>query len=491
MLFLFAATPIITSGLGSERYGVLSLVWLIIGYFVIFDLGLGSATTRFVAVAIGDSRTEEIPPLVWTTMLVQMLMGMLAGVTLACLTPILVERVFKIPPELISEGKLALWITSLTFPITFLSGSLSGLFAAFQRFGCVNLVKIINSISIYLAGLLCIYLEEDIPFIIALVLLSKVMVLAFQFLIAKQMVPSLFTIQLSRKIFHRVAAFAGWITLSNLINPLMFYIDRFLIGVVLGMSALTYYSVPFDVAARVWVISTSLTMVLFPAFATLIAEGESNKASDYFVKSIKFLVLVSGPVVCLMVAFSRTILDLWVGPEFSIQSTLVLQLLLISTLFDYPAIIASTLLEGAGKPRLIAIVKIVYLPIHALLAFVALDVLGLAGAALSVFAMRLIYSGLFTFAAIRLLNIGLAHLWGRLFPGYLTIVFFLAASLLIDYFQLSLGWSYTLALALGLVGFYGFAAWYAVLDAAERLFIRRTISTLLAQSVFKRIKMRS
>lgn len=491
MLFLVFATPIITSGLGIDRYGVLSLVWLIIGYFVIFDLGLGAATTRFVAAAIGDSHIEEIPKLVWTTTLVQLIAGLLAGTILAGLTPFLVERVFEIPEELITEGKHALWIASFTFPLTFVSGSLNGLFAAFQRFDLVNYVKVINSVSIYIAGLLCVYVGGDVPFIVTIVLLARVFVLFFQFLKAKQTISSFFTIEISQELFRRVAAFAGWITVSNIINPLMFYLDRFLIAAILSMSALTYYSVPFDLAARVWIISISLTMALFPAFATLIAQGERDKSYEYFLKSIKFLVVASGPVVCLMLVFSGYILDIWVGAQFAAQSTLVLQLLLVSTLIDYPGIIASTLLEGAGKPRLIAMVKMAYLPIHAMLIYGALTLFGLAGAALAIFVMRLIYSTVFSWAALRLLSMRANVFFKGIWPCYLIIVIFLAVAFFVGHWTISLGWPYMLISMLVLVGIYGIAAWYWILDSTERMFIIHSVNSLLGRYAHGKLKVGS
>ena len=402
------------------------------------------------------------------------------------LVPPLVERIFKIPSEFTSEAKRALWITSLTFPLTFVSGSLSGLFAAVQRFDLVNIVKVLNSISIYLAGILCVYLNQNIPFIIITVLIAKILVLILQFIIARHLVPTFFKSRPSLRILKRVAGFAGWITLSNLINPLMFYVDRFLIGATLSMSALTYYSVPFDLAARLWVISTSLTMALFPAFATLLAKGDGEKTCDYFVKSIKFLVMVSGPIVCLMLAFSRTILDLWLGAEFANQSTMVLQILLISTLFDYPGIIATTLLEGAGNPRVLAIAKMAYLPIHAIIAFSALRLFGLAGAAMAIFVMRLIYAVLFTEVAMRMLSMEKSYLLSRLFPAYFSITLFAIASILLDYWASPLNLLYLLMLGFGLVGLYSMMAWMLVLDVSERLFIRTTISALLERSILKK-----
>src|SRR6267142_1456869 len=41
--------PYIVKGLGPDRFGVLGIVWVVFGYFSMFDFGLGRATTKFLA----------------------------------------------------------------------------------------------------------------------------------------------------------------------------------------------------------------------------------------------------------------------------------------------------------------------------------------------------------------------------------------------------------------------------------------------------------
>src|SRR5678816_296216 len=60
--------PILIHGLGTERFGVLTLIWLVVGYFSIFDLGLGGALTQVLAERLGRDEHESIPPLVWTAL---------------------------------------------------------------------------------------------------------------------------------------------------------------------------------------------------------------------------------------------------------------------------------------------------------------------------------------------------------------------------------------------------------------------------------------
>src|SRR5258705_13553401 len=49
MIVAVVCIPILIRGLGKERFGVLTLVWAVIGYASLFDLGLGRALTQLVA----------------------------------------------------------------------------------------------------------------------------------------------------------------------------------------------------------------------------------------------------------------------------------------------------------------------------------------------------------------------------------------------------------------------------------------------------------
>ena len=68
MLVAIIAIPFLIKGLGTARFGVLTLAWMVVGYFSLFDLGIGRALTKVVAEKIGAEKEDEIPSTVWTAM---------------------------------------------------------------------------------------------------------------------------------------------------------------------------------------------------------------------------------------------------------------------------------------------------------------------------------------------------------------------------------------------------------------------------------------
>lgn len=73
------AIPLLVKGLGTDRFGFLTIVWMVIGYFSLFDLGLGRALTKLVAERLSSDKEQEIPPLVWTATVLMLILGAVGG----------------------------------------------------------------------------------------------------------------------------------------------------------------------------------------------------------------------------------------------------------------------------------------------------------------------------------------------------------------------------------------------------------------------------
>jgi O-antigen/teichoic acid export membrane protein len=133
--------PYTLHGLGVARFGILSLAWVLLGYLGLFDLGLGRATIRFVADALGRRQPDTIPAVVWTSFLIQLGSGVAGGAILAAATPLLIPAVIKVPGPLVGEARAVVELLGLALPILVTTSGLRGVLEAHQRFDLVNVVR--------------------------------------------------------------------------------------------------------------------------------------------------------------------------------------------------------------------------------------------------------------------------------------------------------------------------------------------------------------
>lgn len=67
--------PFLITRIGVEAFGILTLVWALIGYFSLFDFGLGRALTQQVASRLAARQPDQIPALLTSGLLFTGLAG--------------------------------------------------------------------------------------------------------------------------------------------------------------------------------------------------------------------------------------------------------------------------------------------------------------------------------------------------------------------------------------------------------------------------------
>ncbi|MFZ6017579.1 MAG: oligosaccharide flippase family protein [Nitrospirota bacterium] len=390
--------PFIVRGLGTERFGLLSLAWVILGYFAIFDLGLGRATTKFVAEALGKGEEDQIPRLVWTAVTAQAVFGLLGALVLVGITPLLVERIFNIPMELVGEAKGMFYLLALSIPVVLVSSSFSGMLEAKQRFDLVNAVRVPASISTYLLTLLGLILGLRLPGIVALILVSRFGALSALVTLDLRVVPKLRKFSAHFALSPHLFAFGGWVIVTSVVGPILVYLDRFLIASLLSIAAVVYYAAPYEAITRLWVIPTSLVATLFPAFSALEGIGDRQRIGTLFARAIKYTLLTLGPIVLMLALFAEEILRIWLGSDFAMQSAIVLQILALGVLVNSLAHSPYALLQGVGRPDITAKFHLLELLFYVGIAWVLVSHWGIAGAA-TAWTLRVALDALLLFAA--------------------------------------------------------------------------------------------
>jgi O-antigen/teichoic acid export membrane protein len=382
LVVALVSIPFIVKGLGPERFGVLSIVWAVLGSFTLLDLGLGRSTTKFVAECLGRGDTKQFPLLFWTSLWSQLLIGVVGSLLMAALVPHLVERYLKLSPAIGAETKSSFLILAASLPLVLGGNSIRGVLEAAQRFDLVNYVKIPASMSMFLLPAIALPLRITLPTIVNLLALSRLAMALAYLAICLNLFPSIRrTYSLDSKLLRPLLAYGGWVSISNFVAPLLSYADRFVIGSVLGMSYVSYYTAPNEAITKASVLPGTLLTTLFPALASLDASGARARVQELCVRAIKSLLLLMTPSLLIVFVFARQILHLWLGPDFASRSAGVLQIFCIGILVNSFAFVPFYLLQGLGRPDVTAKIHLLELPVYGVALAILLPRMGLIGAA--------------------------------------------------------------------------------------------------------------
>jgi O-antigen/teichoic acid export membrane protein len=387
LLVAIVAIPVLINGMGLARFGVLTIAWMVVGYFSLFDLGLGRALTKLVAEKLGNSHkaasSNEIPALIWTAMLLMAVLGVVGAVIVASISPWLVGRVLNIPAALQPETLLAFYLLAAAVPIVISSAGLRGVLEAHQRFGLVNAVRIPLGISIFLGPVLVLPFSNSLAPVVAVLVFARLVSWCAYIVLCLYVEPGLrHSMNINRGLIKPLLSFGGWMTVSNIVSPLMVYLDRFLIGAVISMAAVSFYATPYEIVSRLLIIPGALMGVMFPAFAATFVQ-DRKRAAYLYGRVIKYIFLLLFPIVLIIVTLAYDGLNLWLGSDFAGNSYRVLQLLAVGVLINALANVPFGLLQSAGRPDLTAKLHVAELPFYLLILWWLLNAYGIVGVAIA------------------------------------------------------------------------------------------------------------
>jgi O-antigen/teichoic acid export membrane protein len=379
--------PYIVHGLGPDRFGILGISWVIFGYFGLFDFGLGRATTKFVAEWLSNSESSadarQIPILVWTSIGFQIALGLVGLLVMAACTPELVGRALKVPPALLHEVRITFYILAASLPLVLVQNSLRAVLEGCQRFDLVNLLRVPSSILVFLIPAASLPFGLRLPGIVLALAISRLVFIVAHVVFCVRELPDLAKRpEFSRHVLRKLMSFGGWVTVANIINPILISADRFLIGSLLSVAMVGYYTAPFEAMTRIWLIPTSLTITIFPACSAL-GLGRKRELGMLYSRSLKYLFLTLAPLSLVLVLFASPILRLWLGSEFESKSFRVLQILAIGVPINCLAHIPYCFLQALDRPRLPAILFLCELPVYLTMVSWAIMHGGINGAALA------------------------------------------------------------------------------------------------------------
>lgn len=412
LIVALVTVPLYLRFIGEARFGALSIVWVLLGYFGLFDLGLSRATANSIA-RLNDAPVADREEVFWSACAVNLALGFLGGLCLYLVGKPALGQWLKMTPALHVEAVAALpWIAG-SVPIATLSGVLAGVLEGRQRFAVVNLIQATGTILFQVVPLLAaVIIGPQLPVIIPVAVIVR----------ALSMIPFVFALRSAlplrgraRLRFARVRELLGygaWVTVSNVIGPVLDSLDRLLIGVVLGAAFVPAYTVPFSLVARTQVLARALSRTLFPYLSAEPLGQARNRVLDSVVTMGALMI----PFAVVGMFALRPFLVLWMGPEFAVRAAPVGEMLLCGMWLNGLASIPLAMLQAQGRPDTVAKFHVLELPPFVVLLWFALRYFGLTGAAFAWVIRATIDAILLTLAA----GIG-SDIAKRLAPGALLV----------------------------------------------------------------------
>jgi len=368
--------PIYLRLIGEERYGILALIWLVFGYFGLFDFGLSRATANHLA-RLRQAPAEEKAPVFFTALLMNAGLGLVGAVLLGVALTFASMMMSGADNGLRGELQIGLPWLVLLLPLSTVSGVFVGCLEAEERWGMINLQQVVGAVlQAVLPLVLVILLGANLMFAIVGTVVGKALVIAWSATAALRTFKGVKP-KINPALLRPLLSYGGAVALTNSISPILASADRFVIASVSGLQAVTTYSVPFNIISKVTIVPAAVTRVLFPRFSSM-APTEAKALAE---RALGVLGGVIAMICCPIILLAHAGLSVWVGPDFAERGTTVTQVLAMGACFNALAYVPFALLQGTGRPNLVARIHLFELLPFLLILYVLVMFFGVEGAA--------------------------------------------------------------------------------------------------------------
>ena len=371
--------PLYLHHMGDARYGVMSIVWVLLGFFGFLDLGLSRAVTNALA-KLRDAPQAHRARVLLTTFGLNLGMGVLGGVLLYVFGGLMLKHFVSMPNEISAEVSWSLpWIACL-LPLTLISAAGAGALESRELFLLVNSIQIFAMTLAQVAPIVAaIFVSPSLAVVIPTAAVSQGLG-AILVLVVVYRLEGPFSLRAidwgeARKLLN----YGGWMFATQVIYPALASADQFVIGSVMGVAAVAHYAVPMSLVQRSAAIPVAFGRTLFPRMSTLSGEAAHTLGRRALSTMAYGFATICAPAMILSSTFFRY----WISADFAAVAAPVAQLLFPGMWMGALGLVGFTLLQSQGRADVTGKLNIVeFLPFIGILWSLTIA-FGIVGAAVA------------------------------------------------------------------------------------------------------------
>ncbi|MCX6830374.1 MAG: oligosaccharide flippase family protein [candidate division Zixibacteria bacterium] len=349
MLVVFLVNPIVIHSLGNHLYGVWVLIFSIVNYMTILDLGLQQALIRYISKFLGNGDYGKINSVLNTAFVVYSAAG-IAVIIISAILSFFALNWFNIPAEYIAQGRAVLMIIGLNVAINFIMLPWGGSLGAFHRFDIANGIAIAEDI---LRTLVIIFLLKSgygiVPLALTFLIFTLLRVITATVFLKRLHAPLRFNPRLADRSTFRMLIGYGVISfLISIAWMLIVNSSNVLIGYFIDTSAVTIYAIAVTLLVAVRNLISAVAMPLRPLVSHYETKNEKEIISLIYMKGTRYLYFLTFLAAGGIIVFADHFIALWMGPGYE-ASAGILRILVVPLAVYLPHAVGTAILYGIEK----------------------------------------------------------------------------------------------------------------------------------------------
>jgi O-antigen/teichoic acid export membrane protein len=404
-LVALGTVPLVVRGLGEAGYGLYSLVTAIVGYFAVIDINVTAGSVKYIAEFSARRDRGRIAETICFGVMVYALLGVAGALGLFAGAHWFVAHVFSVPAPLRGEAVATLRLAALGFLVGQLQSYLQSVPQSLMRYDISGRLEMAFGTGVPLLTVAVLMAGYGLFEVILLRVVASSVHSLVLWRIVRHLVPGLRWRWPRADIKRSLLGFSAYSFLSRFASLSYAYADKLIIGALVGVTGLAYFTVASTLANRILSLTYRLSGVFFPAASALAAAGELARLERIYLKATRYVVYLNGAILVLVAVFAWPVLRYWMNPDFARNGAVVLAVMALSQFVDSLTSLPSLVNDGMGHPRVSGMFALARAGAGLAIVYAGVALWGIDGAAWGHLAASLLFTAAF-----------LAYVHGRTVP---------------------------------------------------------------------------
>lgn len=375
-------TPWMIHSIGKDNFGLYTLAMSVISLFV-FDFGLSSAVTRFIAKYLAEGKQEKADQCLGLVYRLYIYIDIALFAVLAAVYFFIPQIYESLTPDEIYKFKIVYTIAALFSIISFPFIPLNGILNANEKFVQLKLCELANKVLVVITMSVCLLLGYGLTALVLVHVISGLVMIALKIYCVRRYTDMHVKFGYrNRREQREILGFSGWATVISICQRMIFNIAPSILGMMSGAASIAVLGIAITVEGYTYSFASALNGMFLPKVSRILA-GDDKNIMPLMIRVGRIQLMVIAAIVFGFICLGQEFVYLWVGEQFS-ASYYCAVLLILPSLLQLPQEIASTAIVADNKIKHQAYVFILMALANIALAFWFAKLWGAVGISLSI-----------------------------------------------------------------------------------------------------------
>ena len=354
ILITMASYPVYLKYLSAEKYGLWTLVSVVLTFSQLGQLRIGVAIVKYVSSNYWKKDFRSITEYTTTAFYILTVPSLVIVCVIFFLKTHIsgflgVKEIFR------SDGEQLVFYIGLLSIFSFYVDVLRSTIVGIGRLDITNttfffgrLFQVILGVGLLISGVGIWSLYFGFLFYYVVPAIVFILILKYKYRIR------IFNIYAYKKQKMKdIFSFSGMLTISSVAHMLVVPFNKIIISRYVGLSEVAYYHIAYRLVNAIRSTIFKGLEAILPKFSEIYSKTVDSVKPLLSIhkKGMLFVIITAIPLFSIIFIFANPILKIWIGKDFHTQIAVILKVLLIGWLFNILAIPDAFMFMGIGKVR--------------------------------------------------------------------------------------------------------------------------------------------